>query len=251
MPDDIDTTTDSPEFNPRIEPVDLQVEMQRSYMDYAMSVIVSRALPDVRDGLKPVHRRVLYAMFDGGYRPDRDAGAAVDEQVREPARQDHRLLSAAVVVGREVDGVLVDVAHHLHGERRHARLGVAHRGRRVVARRPEVALALHQRVAQRPRLRQAHEGVVDRAVAVRVVVAHHVADDAGALGEAAVRSVAAVEHRVVHVGPLHLDLEVDGLDPRVELRAVGSGVDVVRHGFPSRYDGGRDAGAVRLDVQAH
>jgi len=71
MPDDIDTTTDSPEFNPRIEAVDLQVEMQRSYMDYAMSVIVSRALPDVRDGLKPVHRRVLYAMFDGGYRPDR------------------------------------------------------------------------------------------------------------------------------------------------------------------------------------
>lgn len=55
----------------RIEPVDLQVEMQRSYLDYAMSVIVSRALPDVRDGLKPVHRRVLYAMYDGGYRPDR------------------------------------------------------------------------------------------------------------------------------------------------------------------------------------
>ncbi|MCA0328613.1 MAG: DNA gyrase subunit A [Actinobacteria bacterium] len=55
----------------RIEAVDLQTEMQRSYMDYAMSVIVSRALPDVRDGLKPVHRRVLYAMFDGGYRPDR------------------------------------------------------------------------------------------------------------------------------------------------------------------------------------
>ncbi|HIZ35999.1 MAG TPA: DNA gyrase subunit A [Candidatus Ruania gallistercoris] len=44
--------------------------MQRSYLDYAMSVIVSRALPDVRDGLKPVHRRILYAMFDGGYRPD-------------------------------------------------------------------------------------------------------------------------------------------------------------------------------------
>ncbi|MGW5160056.1 DNA gyrase subunit A [Nonomuraea wenchangensis] len=55
----------------RIELVDIQSEMQRSYMDYAMSVIVSRALPDVRDGLKPVHRRVLYAMYDGGYRPDR------------------------------------------------------------------------------------------------------------------------------------------------------------------------------------
>jgi DNA gyrase subunit A len=54
-----------------VEQVDLQVEMQRSYLDYAMSVIVGRALPDVRDGLKPVHRRVLYAMYDGGYRPDK------------------------------------------------------------------------------------------------------------------------------------------------------------------------------------
>src|SRR3954468_18322204 len=55
----------------RVEPVGIEVEMQRSYLNYAMSVIVGRALPDVRDGLKPVHRRVLYAMYDGGYRPDR------------------------------------------------------------------------------------------------------------------------------------------------------------------------------------
>lgn len=55
----------------RIRQVDLQLEMQRSYLDYAMSVIVGRALPDVRDGLKPVHRRVIYAMYDGGYRPDK------------------------------------------------------------------------------------------------------------------------------------------------------------------------------------
>jgi len=55
----------------RVETVDLQVEMARSYLDYAMSVIVGRALPDVRDGLKPVHRRVLYAMYDAGYRPDK------------------------------------------------------------------------------------------------------------------------------------------------------------------------------------
>lgn len=55
----------------RTEPIDLNTEMQRSYIEYAMSVIVSRALPDVRDGLKPVHRRVVYAMYDGGYRPDR------------------------------------------------------------------------------------------------------------------------------------------------------------------------------------
>src|SRR5262245_61505971 len=55
----------------RLEPVGLEVEMQRSYLDYAMSVIVGRALPDVRDGLKPVHRKILYAMYDSGFRPDR------------------------------------------------------------------------------------------------------------------------------------------------------------------------------------
>jgi DNA gyrase subunit A len=54
-----------------IEPISLQEEMERSFLDYAMSVIVSRALPDVRDGLKPVHRRILYGMFDQGIRPDR------------------------------------------------------------------------------------------------------------------------------------------------------------------------------------
>ena len=73
-PDDeaIDTTDGSVAVqHGRIDQVDLQLEMQRSYLDYAMSVIVGRALPDVRDGLKPVHRRVLYAMYDGGYRPDR------------------------------------------------------------------------------------------------------------------------------------------------------------------------------------
>ncbi|MFC5998863.1 DNA gyrase subunit A [Quadrisphaera sp. GCM10027208] len=61
----------TPSAGDRVETVDLQLEMQRSYLDYAMSVIVGRALPEVRDGLKPVHRRVLYAMYDGGYRPDR------------------------------------------------------------------------------------------------------------------------------------------------------------------------------------
>ena len=60
-----------PDGHDRTEPVDIQLEMQRSYINYAMSVIVGRALPDVRDGLKPVHVRILYAMYDGGYRPDR------------------------------------------------------------------------------------------------------------------------------------------------------------------------------------
>ncbi|NYG21722.1 DNA gyrase subunit A [Agromyces hippuratus] len=66
-----DDTVEGPGIHGRIDQVDLQLEMQRSYLDYAMSVIVGRALPDVRDGLKPVHRRVIYAMYDGGYRPDR------------------------------------------------------------------------------------------------------------------------------------------------------------------------------------
>jgi DNA gyrase subunit A len=66
-----ETLPPGPPENDRVEPVDIQHEMQRSYIDYAMSVIVSRALPDVRDGLKPVHRRVLYSMYDTGLRPER------------------------------------------------------------------------------------------------------------------------------------------------------------------------------------
>ena len=77
MTDEPQTTTTSVETvddvieHGNIEPVDLNQEMQRSYLDYAMSVIVGRALPDVRDGLKPVHRRVIYGMYDGGFRPDK------------------------------------------------------------------------------------------------------------------------------------------------------------------------------------
>ncbi|MGN8027777.1 DNA gyrase subunit A [Microbacterium sp. 22242] len=67
-----DESRPEPEHNHgKIDQVDLQSEMQRSYLDYAMAVIVGRALPDVRDGLKPVHRRVIYGMYDGGFRPDK------------------------------------------------------------------------------------------------------------------------------------------------------------------------------------
>jgi DNA gyrase subunit A len=68
---DVDSGGPAAPQHDRTEPVDIQVEMQRSYIDYAMSVIVGRALPDVRDGLKPVHTRVLWAMYDGGFRPER------------------------------------------------------------------------------------------------------------------------------------------------------------------------------------
>ncbi|HET9732456.1 MAG TPA: DNA gyrase subunit A [Acidimicrobiales bacterium] len=59
------------DYTASIQPIEIQEEMERSFLDYAMSVIVSRALPDVRDGLKPVHRRILYDMHVQGYRPDR------------------------------------------------------------------------------------------------------------------------------------------------------------------------------------
>ena len=129
-------------------------------------------------------------------------------------------------------------AQHLHGQRRQPGLGVPHGGGRVVARRAEVALPVDQRVAHRPRLGQPDEGVVDRGVAVRVVVTHHLTDDAGALDVAAVGPEALVVHRVQHaavhrleavadlgqraadddrhrvvdVAALHLLLEVDRLD---------------------------------------
>ena len=70
MSDEPTTEIESTAPHGRIDQVDLEMEMKRSYLDYAMSVIVGRALPDVRDGLKPVHRRILYAMYDGGYRPN-------------------------------------------------------------------------------------------------------------------------------------------------------------------------------------
>ncbi|MCG7417427.1 MULTISPECIES: DNA gyrase subunit A [Microbacterium] len=70
-PEPADAREEAAHNHGKIDQVDLQLEMQRSYLDYAMSVIVGRALPDVRDGLKPVHRRVIYGMYDGGFRPDK------------------------------------------------------------------------------------------------------------------------------------------------------------------------------------
>ena len=180
-----------------------------------------------------------------------DTGAAIDEQVGESAREHHGLEGATVVIGGEVDSVLVDIPHHLHGQRRHTALGVALSRGWIVAHRPEIALALDKWITQRPWLGETDEGVVDRCVAVRVVAAHHVADDACGFGEVAVRAIAAVVHGVEHatmhrlesithirqragdddahgiveVRALHLLLEVHGLDapPR------GHHVDVVGH----------------------
>ena len=151
-------------------------------------------------------------------------------------RQDRRLFGRLVVVGDEVDGLLVEIRHHRFGERLEPRFGVAHRRRRIAVDRAEVPLAVDQGIAHVEVLRQADERVVDRRVAVRVVVAHDLADDLRALAvgavrrqphrphaveHAAVRRLQAVAHvgqrapddyahRVIHVRALHLVFDVDG-----------------------------------------
>ncbi len=67
----VDQIPSQPGGYDNIEPIEIQTEMEQSFLEYAMSVIISRALPDARDGLKPVHRRILWSMFDAGHRPDR------------------------------------------------------------------------------------------------------------------------------------------------------------------------------------
>ena len=192
---------------------------------------------------------------DVGGHADRDADRAVDEQVREPRRQDDGLLGLAVVVVLEVDGLFLDVAHHLERERGHLGLGVARGGGALVAGRAEVALTQRQRVAQRPRLDETHEGVVDRGVTVRVVVTHHLADDAGALRERLVGTESAVvhavddaavhrlqsvthvrqraadddAHRVVEIAALHLGLQVDLVDLAVVVDGSRVGALFVSH----------------------
>ena len=173
------------------------------------AVDVDRRLVDHRH--QRVHDLAEVVRRHVGRHPDRDPGRAVQQQVRQARRQNGRLAARLVVVRLEVDGVRVDVAQHLGGEAREPALGVAHRGGRVAVDVPEVALAVDQRIAHRERLREPDERVVDRLVAVRVVRAHHVADDAGALEPRAVRLQAGLVHRVEHA-------PVDRLQPVAHIR---------------------------------
>ena len=153
-----------------------------------------------------------------GRHADRDAGRAVGEQVRERGRQHDRLLVGAVVGRAEIDGVLVDAVEERAGDVRQAAFGVAHGGGVIAVDVAEVALAVDQRVADGEVLGEAHERVVDRLVAVRVVVAHHLADDLGALLVAAVGIELQLAHGVE-------DAPVHGLQPvaHVGQRAVHDG----------------------------
>ena len=190
---------------------------------------------------------------------------AVDEQVRELGRQDRRLLLGPVVVVDEVDRVLVDVGEHLAGDRGQARLRVAHRGRRVAVDRAEVALAVDERVAHREVLGEADQRVVQRAVAVRVVLAHHLADDRRALAVRAGGRQAHLAHRVqdpavdrleavAHVGQgaRHDDAHrvVEVADPHLVLDADRSEIaQVVGHVLVSPVGSGT-AGCVGMVIGA-
>ena len=170
------------------------LDVARQTLDVDLGVVDDRH--DGVDDLPEVVRRDVRRHADG------DAGGAVDEQVREARREDRGLAAGLVVVRLEVDRVGVDVAQQLGRNAREARLGVAHRRRGIVVDVPEVALALDERVAHRERLRQPDERVVDRGVAVRVVRAHDVADDARGLLERPVRLHAGLVHPVEDA-PVH------------------------------------------------
>ncbi len=157
---------------------------------------VDRRIVDVGDGGPDDLAEVVGR--DVRRHADRDPGAAVDEQVGEAGREHERLLAGAVIGGREVDGLGVDVAQHLGGQPVQARLGVAHRRRGVAVDVAEVAVPVDERIAHREVLGETHERVVDRRVAVRVVLAHHLADDLGALDVLAVGLQAQLVHHVEH-----------------------------------------------------
>ena len=140
-----------------------------------------------------------------GRHPDRDAIGAVDQKIRNLTREKLGLLIGAVVVGLKIDGVLVDIGQHPLGDAGEARLGVAIRRGRVTIDGAEISLAVHQRIAERERLRHPHQRIVNRHVAVRMELLEHLADHAGALGMLAVGEQAFAEHRIE-------DASMDGLE---------------------------------------
>ena len=139
---------------------------------------------------------------DVGRHADGDAARAVDQKIGESGRQDLGFLDGFVVVRLEIDGSLVDVVEQRMRDLGQARFGVAHGRRAIAVHRAEVALAVDERQAHREILGHAHHGVVDRRVAVRVVFAHDVADDARRLAERLVEVVAAFLHRKENA-PMH------------------------------------------------
>ena len=139
---------------------------------------------------------------DVGRHADRDARGSVDQQVRDARRQYRGLAFGLVVIRIEIDGFLVDVGEQLAGQLGHAHFGVAHRGRRIAVHGAEISLAVDQQVAHREFLRHAHDGVVHRRIAVRMVLADDVAHHARGFLVGLVPVVAQLAHGVEHA-PMH------------------------------------------------
>ena len=145
---------------------------------------------DAVDHFAEIVRRHVRRHADG------DAGAAVDEQVGESGRENRRLGACLVIVRHEIDRVLLHVGHERGAEMGHARLGVTHRGRRVAFDRTEVALAVDQRLAHRPRLRHVHERGINHRFAVRVIVTARVAANLRAFAVLPIREKREIVHRI-------------------------------------------------------
>ena len=155
---------------------------------------------DHRDGgvdhLAEIMRRNIGGHADG------DAARAIDQKIGKARRKDGRLVFLVVVIGLEVDSAFVDVLEQRERGLCEARLGVTHRGGRIVVDRTEIALPVDQHQAHREGLRHAHQRVVNRRVAVRVIFTHHVADDARRLHMRLVGRVAVLVHRIKDA-PMH------------------------------------------------
>ena len=139
---------------------------------------------------------------DVGRHADRDAAGAIDEKVGEFRRQDYGLAFAPVVVRLEIDRLGIEIVEQRNGSGREAHLGIALGRGRIAVDRAEIALAVDQRQAHRERLRHAHQRVVDREIAVRVIFAHRIAGDARRFVVGAVRRVIVLIHRIEDT-PVH------------------------------------------------
>ena len=204
-----------------------------------MQHLLARDLGVVDIGAASVDHLAEVVRGHVGGHTDGDTAGAIDDQQRDLGGQHRGFGDRIVEVERPVDGLLVDVGHHLVGDLLHAGLGVTHGGRRVAVHRTEVTLAVDQRVAHRPLLCQTHHRVVDRRVAVGVELTEHVADDtrrltgrfvgvevelrAHIVEDTAVHGLHAVahvgkrtrhddRHRIVDVRRLHLLFDIDRND---------------------------------------
>ena len=212
--------------------LDQRVDRQRRIVDQRHAGV---------DHLAQIVRR------DVGGHADGDAAGAVDQQIGEARRQHRRLAEFAGIVEREIDGVEIDVVEQRHRRLGEPRLGVAFGRRRVAVDRAEIALPVDQRQAHGEVLRQPHQRVVDRLVAMRMVFAHHVADDAGGFLVRLVRREAVLVHRVedapvhrlqavAHVGQRPRHDHAHGVIEIAALHLFGDGDDAnVRRGSVPRF----------------